>query len=178
MNVFNRETLEGAEGREMAINRGNAFHEALKVLDFDQINNPADISNQREFLLKNIGEEYVNLLDFDLLYKNISLIKNVLKGQKAIKERKFIMQASLSESEIAQGWEDVIVQGIVDLMSIGERNILIDYKFTSQQDDKKLVEKYEKQIKLYSLAIEKAFGRKVDEKYLLSLKQAKLIRID
>lgn len=161
--------------RDEAINRGNAYHEALKLLNFEKINSINDIDD--EFLQNFMTEGYFQLLDKEILFKNIMLIKRVLSNQKPIKEQEFIMSATLDELGVAQSNDEVIVQGIVDLFSLGERNILIDFKFTSIQDENKLINKYNKQIELYSLAIEKAFDKKIDEKYLLSLKNAKLIKI-
>ena len=168
---------ENGENREKAILRGNAYHEALKLLDFDKIENMKDLLDCQKQLSEQMTEGYFELINFDLLFKNIIIIKNIIGKQKAIKEREFIMQTSLSEAGIANSEENVIVQGVVDLFSMGEKTILIDYKFTSETNEEKLIERYSKQIYLYLLAIEKAFGTKVNEKYLLSLKHAKLIKL-
>lgn len=162
--------------RERAILRGNAYHEALKIIDFDLVNSKEDLIGQE--LENKMMNGYFEFIDFDLLYKNIKIIKSTIGGGKTIKERQFIMQTSLKEVGISDGDDNVIVQGIVDLFVLGEKNILIDYKFTSIRDENRLKEKYHKQIELYSLAIEKAFGVKVDEKYLLSLKDALLIKVN
>lgn len=163
--------------REKAILRGNAYHEALRLIDFDRIKNKTDLENYKEYLQNQIGCEYFEMLDIDILYKNIMLVKKTIGKNIAIKERQFIMETSLKEAGIADSDKQVIIQGIVDLFALGEKNILIDYKFTSIKEENKLIEKYKKQIDLYALAIEKAFDIKLDEKYLLSLKNAQLIRL-
>ena len=157
--------------------QGNAYHEALKILDFQKIESFSQLKECEQFLKENLTEGYFEFLDFDLLYKNIKLINEVTKNQNVVKEREFIMSSSLRGVGIAQSDNEIIVQGVVDLFSLGKRNILIDYKFSSARDENILKERYSKQIELYSLAIEKAFGVKVDERYLLSLKNAKLIKI-
>ena len=163
------------ENRDEAIETGNAYHEALKILPFEKINNIEDI----DLLLKKdmLTDGYFEKIDKSLLLKNILQIKNVLNGQFAMKEKEFIMSATLKELGIASGKDKIIVQGIVDLFSLGEKNILIDYKYTSQKNSEKIKEKYLKQINLYERAIEKAFNKKLDEKFILSLKEAKLIEI-
>lgn len=160
--------------RNDAIIRGNAYHEALKILPFEKINSLQDI----DALLTedSLSEGYYQEIDKALLLKNILLIKGVLKGQRAIKEREFISSCSLKELGIMDSEERVIVQGIIDLFSLGEKNILIDYKFSSIEDENVLKAKYFRQIELYEKALEKAFGKKLDEKYLLSLKNGKLIK--
>lgn len=163
--------------RDEAIKKGNAYHEALKVIDFDKIKSREDLENNKYLLKERIGEEYFNLIDLDLLFKNISIIKSIIKNGKVFKERQFIMKTNLKEVGISESENEIIVQGICDLFSIGEENILIDYKFTSEKNVEKIKERYSKQIYLYSLAIEKGFDVKIDKKYLLSLKYGKVIEI-
>lgn len=163
--------------REKAILQGNAYHEALKVLPFEKINTFDDLKNSSAVLIDKIGEEYFELLNLELLYKNICLIKQTIKNDMAIKEKEFIMETTLKEIGISASDKKVIVQGIVDLFSMGEKNVLIDYKFSSEKDENILINRYKKQIELYQLAIEKAFEKKIDERYILSLKNAKLIKL-
>lgn len=166
---------EGEE-REDFIERGNAYHEALKIIPFEKINSLSDID---KYLDKNIlTQGYYEKIDKNLLLKNILIIKNVLNGQKAEKEREFIMSTTLQEIKGGEGEDKIIIQGIIDLFSLGEKNILIDYKYTSQKNENKIKEKYLCQIKLYEKALIKAFGIKLNEKYILSLKEGKLIKIE
>ena len=166
------------EEREKSITRGNAYHQALEIIDFNLINNKSDLLNQKEFLKNNLLEGYYDFIDMDILWENINIIKNIIKNQTVVKERKFIMQTSLKEAQIADSEQKIIIQGVVDLFSLGEKNILIDYKFTSEKSEEKLKTRYKKQINLYALALGKAFDRKINEKYLLSLKYGKIIKIE
>lgn len=193
--------------REEAIQTGNAYHEALKIVDFNDIESLEDLKNKESFLKENLSDGFFERLDLMLLFKNIMVIKSVTKDLKLVKEREFIMQSTPSElgldslneelcllniniaEDKAQSEEigieqnsceenQLIVQGIVDLFAMGDKLVLIDYKYSSERNERAIVERYQNQIKLYSLALEKAFGRAVDEKYLLSLKEGKLIKID
>lgn len=161
-----------------AVDSGNAYHEALKFVDFDKVENIRDLENQLSDIKKYIKEEYCDLIDKNILYKNIITIKSLLNNQRVFKEQEFLMKCPLSQLGMSQeGDDEVIVQGIVDFFALGEKNILIDYKYTSTQDEEKLKKRYGKQIELYRLAIEKAFGKTIDEQYLLSLKHSKLIKL-
>ena len=175
--------------RELAILTGNAYHEALKILDFNVVNSRDDLEISKESLKEKMTEGYFDLLDFDLLYKNISVIKDKTKDMKLIKEREFIMLSSpqemgyMSKSKQDSNAKDrkdnsLIIQGIVDLFALGEKIVLIDYKYTSCQNDEILKERYSRQIELYSLALSKAFGGKEIDKYLLSLKEGHLIKLN
>ncbi len=163
--------------REKAIMQGNAYHEALKIIDFDKIKTFDDLVNFKEFLQQSLSDGYFQLLDLNLLYKNILLIKDILPNGNIIKEKPFLMKTTLRELGISDNTNEILVQGICDLFCIGKKNILIDYKYTSVKDEKRLIKRYEKQIEIYSLAIEKAFKIKLEEKYLLSLKTATLIKL-
>ena len=88
------------------------------------------------------------------------------------------MQLPLKDVLNIDSDKEVIIQGIIDLFSLGEKNILIDYKFSSIKDEERLLKHYKKQLDLYAIAVEKAFDIKLDEIYLLSLANAKLIKYD
>lgn len=176
-NLLEKLDEERVKNRDEAILRGNAYHEALKFIDFSKINSFQDLLDKKSFLIENMTEGYFDYLDFDIIYKNIMLIKSVVKDGKVYKERQFIMQTCPQEIGLSTSTNEVIVQGVVDLFSLGDENILIDYKFTSAKDENVIKERYSKQIELYSLALEKGFNIKIDKKYLLSLKYANLIRL-
>lgn len=160
--------------RQLAINRGNAYHQALKYIDFESISDEKSLHESLIAIKDFLDDGYYDLIDESLLLKDIMLLKNVVKG-KVYKEREFIMSAKLNEVLNIDSDNDIIIQGIIDLFSLGEKNILIDYKYSSIKDEKKLLHHYQKQLDLYATAIEKAFDIELDEIYLLSLGNAKLI---
>ncbi len=215
------------QNREEAILTGNAYHEALKLVDFYKIENEEDVDI--DFLSTNMTEGYFERIDLTLLYKNISILKEVVKDSALFKEKEFIMKMSVNEIEqllneqlkkepdnsgggmgkgnfdcglsdltneklcgenrtplkeeslsmAEQGYEnELIVQGIVDLFAAGEKIILVDYKYTSCRDENVIKNRYATQLKLYRLAIEKAFNRSVEGCFILSLKEGKLIKVD
>ena len=159
----------GSENLEI----GNVYHKALEILDFDKIEKVEDIKpNDLEEIE---GKEF---LDPNLIFKNISLIKDKIKGLKVFKERQFTMKLKVNELLQDAFDEEIMVQGIIDLFAMGEKNILIDYKYSNIQNEEILKDKYQKQLKLYKFAIEKAYKIKINEIYLLSLKYGRLMRIN
>lgn len=161
---------------QLAIDRGNAYHEALKLLDFDKINSLEDLKIEIEKIKDFMTEGYIQLIDEQLLLKNILIIKELTSGGQLCKEKEFIMQCSLNEIGFSQSEEKVIIQGIVDLFAVGEELTLVDYKFSSLSSDA-LKARYGKQIQLYSQALEKAFNKKIEKRYLLSLKNGEVIKL-
>ena len=150
-----------------AIEVGNAFHEALRLLDFDRVNKAQDVKNI--LIEKKLQENYLNLINFQLIFEIINLIKPLTKNKKIIKEKQFTMRLPLSQGART-------VQGTIDLYLKGDKNILIDYKYTSQKDENVLKERYAPQLMLYKQAIENAENIVVDEIYLISIKNKQLIK--
>ena len=68
--------------------------------------------------------------------------------------------------------DTILVQGIIDLYFIDkdDKLVLVDYKtdYVPEKNEQYLIEKYERQLKLYSRAIEEALNRKVNEIYIYS----------
>ena len=97
--------------------------------------------------------------------------KNLIKSAKFImKEREFYVLNKISCGD------DVLVQGIVDLLLVTENGmIVVDYK--TGNITKSVLEKYTNQINLYSNAIERAYGEKVNKRYIASLNSGELIEI-
>lgn len=179
------------QAREKSIEIGNSYHEALKLINFELVSNMEEMKIEFEKIKPQMQDGYAENIDLSLLFKNILLIKNIVGNLSVFKEREFIMESTPEElSNCLRGEENnfkiknsefegkLIIQGVVDLFAVGEKLILVDYKFTSTRDKSKLIERYSPQIALYSQALEKAFGRKVDEKYLLSLKESTLIKLN
>ena len=169
-------SLSSQASSSSSIDQGLAYHEALKILDFDKINSMQDLMAEIEKSASIFTENYLAIIDYQILLKDILLLKEICKDKKLIKEREFIMSASLKELFGYQSENEVIVQGIIDLFSL-DGDFLIDYKFTSTTNDEILIKRYKEQLKLYSLAIKKAFGREISKIYILSLKNAHLIEL-
>ena len=159
---------ENTEQNQQLIEEGNAYHEALRVLDFENIKTQQDVENQLK--CKKIQEKYLKILNFSLIFNIIQKIKPLANNCQIIKEKQFTMR--LEEGQGAN-----LVQGVVDLYLKGEKNILIDYKFTGQKNAQVLKTRYLPQLKLYKQAIEKAENIKIDKMYLVSIKYLDLIKI-
>ncbi len=171
---YEKIVLDETEGANF-IEQGNAYHEALKLINFEKVFDMESLEQELTLHFHEFTEGYLELIDKNILLKNILLIKNTVKNSTIYKEKQFVMSASLKEIIGENSEDEVLVQGVVDMFAIGEKNILIDYKFTQEKNPKKILNKYSKQLDLYTLAIEKGFNIKIDKKYILSLKNAELI---
>ena len=85
------------------------------------------------------------------------------------------MELGYNEVENSNIKDTVLIQGICDLIIVkNNQTILVDYKYSSLSENS-LKNKYNKQLYLYSKAIEYGLNKKVDNIFILSLKNAKLI---
>ncbi|MEG2676447.1 MAG: hypothetical protein RR993_05455, partial [Clostridia bacterium] len=57
----------------------------------------------------------------------------------------------------------ILLQGKVDLIILGEKNTLVDFKFSSKSKEY-IKQKYSKQLQLYAFAIEKCMNITIDRK--------------
>ena len=158
-----------------ALEEGNVVHEIMEKVDFNSNSLELDILK----LIKEINSPFFKKDELlKIIKKNVNLIKEIVpKNNVNYKEKEFIIYDSPFNIFAHGRKEKILIQGKIDFFSVGEKNILIDYKYTSIKSESKLVEKYLGQLKAYKFAIEQATNIIVGEVYLLSLKQGKLIPI-
>jgi len=161
-----------------SVDTGNAYHLALKLLNFDEMKDKNDLHNQ--LVEKSATIENSQLLDEDVLWGNIQIVKGLIGDGKVFKEKEFILKekiCNLIENSDLQ--DEIMIQGVVDLFIVkNDEIVLVDYKFSNSNSPVYLVQKYKEQIKLYKIALENYFKKPVKQAYLLSLKNANLIPVE
>lgn len=142
--------LTSEESSGDALERGNAYHKAMELIDFSQ---PC---------LQSVTGVDLSLIDEEkLLYaaSSMSHFKGVV-----YKEKPFMIKLSALEAGL-DGSGYVLVQGVIDLMIIDGDNVtVVDYK--TGKIHSALEDGYIKQVNLYALAVEKLLGKRVVGKYL------------
>ncbi|MBR1890095.1 MAG: UvrD-helicase domain-containing protein [Clostridia bacterium] len=158
---------------------GNAYHLALKLFDFSKIEKVEDVEAQIEKNSLLLGDGK-NLLDSEVLFRNIMLVKQVAGDGTLYKEKPFILKEKLCNLLDEIKFDDeIMVQGVVDLFVVKKDEVvLIDYKYSNAKNEQYLIDKYKKQLKFYKIALENVVDLPIKQTYLLSLKSAKLIRVD
>ena len=157
---------------------GNAYHKFLELCDFSL--GPKDAVNSVIGGLL-ISDEYKKHLDRNKLERILQMpIFETLKGYTLYKEQPFI--AFIPASIVQDGYvgnEQILVQGIIDLLAInGDEAIIVDYKHSTTVDDEALKARYKKQLKLYAYAVESVLKRKVKESYLVNVNTCKTIKVE
>lgn len=157
---------------------GTAYHKFLEKWDF---------STPWQELFSNLEEngftqEEIALLDKSVLEKICQMpVFEKVKGYKLHKEQPFVCgipkEFTCGEFDFSKKDNDVVLQGIIDLLAIsGDKAIIIDYKFSSIATDKDLFDKYSPQLNLYKYAVEKLLNKKA-ECFLVNIYNQKVIKL-
>ena len=121
------------------------------------------------------------MLDKDKLERILQMsIFKMLSGYTLYKEQPFtaFIPASIVEEEY-DGDEQILVQGIIDLLAVNENEaIIVDYKHSSVVSEEVLKARYEKQLRLYACAVEKVLKKKIKEAYLVNVNTCKMIKVE
>ncbi len=152
--------------KENASTIGIEYHSIMQQIDFNKNDLDVDIP------------ENIDKIKILKAYEIIKELLNSTGSNKCLKEQGFMMY--INQKEIIKDGcnEKILVQGIIDLLSLGKKNIIVDYKLSSILDNQKLIDKYKTQLYLYKLAVEKAFKIKIDDLYLYNFNKSELIKIN
>ena len=69
--------------------------------------------------------------------------------------------------------DKILIQGTIDLLIMGEKNIIVDFK-NSSKTGKDLINSYKKQLYYYKMAVETSFGVKIDDLVIYSFKDGNI----
>ena len=130
-----------------------------------------------ELAFKNIiSEEEKKAINVEkiLMYTKSDLWREISKAKEVYKEKPFYITVKASSLyDINGDDENILVQGVIDLYFINEKDelVLVDYKtdYVEAGKENNLVEKYKPQLNLYKEALEQALNRKVDKVEIYSL---------
>jgi ATP-dependent helicase/nuclease subunit A len=171
---FERSAIYGESDTET----GNAYHKFLELCDFSL--DPKDAINGVIGGLL-ISKEHKELLDKGKLERILQLpIFKMLEGYTLYKEQPFtaFIPAIIVE-EGYNGSEQILVQGIIDLLAVkDDEAIIVDYKHSSVVSEEVLKARYEKQLRLYAYAVESVLKKKVKESYLVNVNTCKIIKVE
>lgn len=170
-----------AEGKNIGAAIGDSYHHALAFYDYSKdISQLSDFLSPEEYGLLN-QEKLQKFLDsplgqlFAKSYKENTLYREQHFMQEVEYEKLFPEDGAVGEveeealSSNAGSVEKVILQGIIDAFIMEEDGIiLVDYKTDRVKDGEELRNRYQKQIDLYSEALEQILGKKVKRRVLFS----------
>ena len=157
-----------AEGKNIGAAIGDSYHHALAFYDYSKgISQLSDYLSPEEYGLLN-QEKLKRFLDSPLG----QLFAKAYKENTLYREQHFMQEVEYEKLFPEDGGDDVekvILQGIIDAFIMEEEGIiLVDYKTDRVKDGEELRNRYQKQIDLYSEALEQILGKKVKRRVLYS----------
>ena len=166
------EKTEHEESGVAANDIGTLYHMIFEKIDFSKQYSLSELNQEISTIL---NAENAALIEAEKVQKIIDLLRPYISG-KVFREKEFI--AKIRQSEIVDGGEDdsLIVQGKIDLLILGEKNYIFDYKITKINDENMLIKKYQKQLLLYKLAVQKAINKNIDEVFVVDVNRHRLIK--
>ncbi len=170
------ETEEEEANRDLAIAEGTAYHAFLERFDFSLLVEDGKPIKRTalEGLIENALTAFADEVDSSLLSKEklTEILRNPvfygLQGMRLYKEQQFLVSLPVKDTfakradadpalaEKTDG-EEMIFQGAIDLLAVGESVQIIDYKY-SKRGAEALKEHYKAQLDLYKLAVAKIMG--------------------
>ncbi|MDR2047612.1 MAG: UvrD-helicase domain-containing protein [Clostridiales bacterium] len=145
--------------------RGGAYHKVMQFIDFDECEIRDIEASVRRLVLDGILSEeeaaLVNLYDVEKCLK--SEIIEYARNNSFVREKEFMLY--IPSKELYADGDDgrILVQGVIDLLILGEKNVVVDYKTGGLGGG--LLEAYKKQLAVYRRAVESA-GIKIDAAYI------------
>lgn len=157
--------------------RGSIYHKILELLDYGKDYNEDELKAFVKNLYKSNKIEDMDCVDIkdiaDFINSDLgALFKSAFSKGCLKREEQFYMSLNVDNNE------DLLVQGIIDAYIVEDDGIiLIDYK-TDEIGETQFGQRYEIQLKLYSIALESAYeNKKVKKRVIWSFYNNKAIDI-
>ncbi len=165
-------------GRYEKAKRGTNYHSVLENIDLSATTHEKAAAEIAKMVEKGIlTAEDVQEINVDEILSILNHpIMDIARKNKCYREQEFSLSIKACEVMDCDLEDEIFVQGAIDLLIVGEQVIVVDYK-KSNESDEVLVQRYKKQLQIYSLAVEKALGRKVDKAMLFIIGTGKVIEI-
>ena len=156
--------------------KGTLAHKFLEHYDF----NGKGFLGQVQDLLDNgvMTNEQLNSFSLEKIENALkNPVFSTIKNAKLYREQGFICAMPASTVLGVDTTEQVLVQGIIDLLAIDDDGAsIIDYKYSSLSSES-LKNRYSKQLELYSIAVQKALKVPVKEKILVNIYSGEVVKV-
>ncbi len=147
----------GGDGDDRALEKGNAYHKAMELIDFDA---PFDSEWERIAPTFNIEK----LVDKEQLRTAHKVMGDFVKGKKIYREKQFIYSPDGA----------TLIQGVIDLMVVeDDKCTIVDYK--TSKSETVLSGEYDLQLGLYMTASQDILNLKPKSMFIYSFALGELV---
>lgn len=149
---------------------GTAYHKVMQYVNIQQAEINLVKADIEKMVEQNILlQEEVALVNIDKIRLAIENISKFIDGAEILREKPFLVYLPANELIKSEYSDKLLVQGVVDLIiKKHDEIVVIDFKTSRIKDEEKLKQKYQTQLNLYALAIEKFYKIKVTKKIIYS----------
>ena len=124
--------------------KGTVYHKFLELVDFSK-----PVEEEYARLKSAFSEQEYKRLELSTLKAILDMpVFSRIKGCRLKREQKFLCYLP------SEAGEEVLYQGVIDLLALGEEVLIVDYKFTGKSDQEVLAH-YTPQLLLYRSAVSK-----------------------
>ncbi len=158
---------------------GTAYHKVMEKISYS-LKSASEAEKAINLMVERglLTSEQAGLVNADRIARCLnSPIIEFAERSPSYREYPFMMYVPANEViDGVSSCDKVLVQGVIDLIILGEQKIIVDFK-NSRLKDADMLKKYEKQLKLYKRAAETAIGAKIDKTLLYSFKTGETYEI-
>ena len=154
----------------------------FELLDISKIKSGETVKNVTDKLFKENKIEYTSYSEeaqkgIEAFFETF-LGKELINSENIKKESPFLVKINANEIFDVKIKDEILLQGTTDCYFEKDGEIiLIDFKTDKNPNEEKIRKNYEKQIKLYSYALEKVTGMKVAKRYNYTARNSGIIEI-
>lgn len=157
---------------------GTASHAVMQYIDLHS-HTSEDVEKEIRRMIDEelITQEQADSVDIDEIVRclNSEIIEKA-RHSEVYREHKFILSKKADEVLSNGCDENVLIQGIIDMIIDGDELIVVDFK-RSRSSDEHLIERYSVQLKLYADAVERTYGRYPDKMLLYVFGRDRIVEI-
>ena len=178
-----RPEFAAERGGLTAAEKGTAMHTFMQYADYSAAEADPDSEADRLADSGLLSPEERNSLDTDKLKEFFAseLYGWMKSSSMVLREKKFMVRKSdisLDDERVKEYNKNSMIQGIADcIFEKDGKLVLVDYKTDRNVTEKKLIDRYDLQLKLYSKALAAILGKDVQEAYLYSFDLGKAVQV-
>ncbi|KNE21994.1 helicase-exonuclease AddAB subunit AddA [Virgibacillus pantothenticus] len=188
--IVRRPAFMQKEKKLSAAEKGTIVHKAMQHLPLDRILTAAEIEEELEKMVEKeiIGREAVEQMDLSAIehFYQTPIAQAMIMAPYVQREVPFSL--TLPAPEVYPNWQDdeeqVLIQGVIDAIFPKEDGwIILDYKTDmihgewTKAQEKKMLQRYQTQMKLYRHAVQTIWKQPVLETYLYFFTIQELVRV-
>ena len=168
--------IENSANNLIFAEKGTVLHKLIKIIDFKKASE--NLGNHLEELIEKgiLEREDLKTIDLEIIKKFLksNLMKRILKSRLVLKEFPFSVKVFCTN--LFNGLpatfrnKEILLEGIIDCAFLEDNGfVIVDYKLSYIRSNSREVDKYKKQINLYSHILNKKTNIPIKECILYSL---------